>query len=262
MAHTPVSCMHHISLHVPGRTALVATVGVLLAFGAACSEDATQGALGDAGTHGDAPNSEQVWLDLEGVVNARDMGGWATASGKHVRHGVLFRSGDLSGLSAKGCDSLAALGVQSVIDLRMPEEAAQAPDAACAHNGYHNVGLAKLLPPSEENYLKLLRESGTAFREIFRLLALEHALPALIHCVIGRDRASVVTALILLSLDVSREDIVTEFLRSNEVGITVEAAWIEAVLDEVERAGGAAAYLAEVGVTGLELEALRTGALE
>jgi hypothetical protein len=67
---------------------------------------------------------------------------------------------------------------------------------------------------------------------------------------------------VLLALGVSEADVVTEFLRSNDASTPVEAAWIEAVLDEVAAQGGIAAYLGARGVTAAELDALRAAALE
>jgi hypothetical protein len=220
------------------------------------------GDAGDAGLGGDGGATPGVWLDLDGVVNARDMGGFAAAGGTTVRWRVLMHGGDLSGLSAAGCAAWAALGVHTLVDLRMPTEAAAAPDVDCAQPGYHDVGLPKLLPPTEANYLQLLAGSGAAFAELFALLAAPDALPCYYHCVIGRDRASVVSALVLLALGVSEADVVTEFLRSNDVGTAVEAAWIEAVLDEVAAQGGIEAYLGSLGVTADQLDALRAAALE
>lgn len=220
------------------------------------------GDAGDAGLGSDGGATPGVWLDLDGVTNARDMGGYAAAEGTTVRWRMLLHAGDLSGLSAAGCTAWAALGVHTLVDVREASEAAAAPDAACAMQGYHNVALPKLLPPSEANYLQLLGGSGPAFAEIFALLAAPDALPFFHHCVIGRDRASVVSALILLSLGVAEQDVVAEFLRSNEVGTTVEAAWIQAVLDEVAGQGGIATYLGSLGVTAGQLDALRVAALE
>jgi len=233
-------------------------LGVLLLCG--CGGSA--GDANDAGVGGDGASSPGVWLELDGVTNARDLGGFAAADGKAVRWRVLMHGGDLSGLSAAGCEAWAALGVHTLVDVREAAEAAATPDAACATQGYHNVPLTKLLPPSEANYLQLLAGSGPAFAEIFALLAAPDALPFFHHCVIGRDRASVVSALILLALGVSEQDVVTEFLRSNDVGTTVEAAWIQAIIDEVAGQGGIESYLGSLGVTAAQLEALRAAALE
>jgi protein-tyrosine phosphatase len=236
-----------------GRLTIVAGAALLLACGTA--GDTEGGCLLDGATPG-------VWLDLDGVTNARDLGGFAAAGGKTVRWRMLMHGGDLSGLSTAGCETWAALGVHTLADLRDASEAAAAPDADCATPGYQNVPLEKLLPPGPDTYVQLLRDSGAAFAEMFVLLAAPDALPWYHHCVIGRDRASVVSALILLALGVSEEDVVTEFMRSNDVGTAVEAAWIQAVIDEVSGQGGIEPYLATRGVTTAQLDALRAAALE
>ena len=46
------------------------------------------------------------------------------------------------------------------------------------------------------------------------------------------------------------------------MGTTVEAAWIQAIIDEVAGQGGIESYLGSLGVTAAQLEALRAAALE
>src|SRR5690348_15840164 len=61
-------------------------------------------------------------LDVEGVINFRDMGGYHTANGKRVRTGLLYRSGALDGITEKGVAKLQELGIELICDLRSDEE--------------------------------------------------------------------------------------------------------------------------------------------
>ncbi|WP_055586221.1 tyrosine-protein phosphatase [Streptacidiphilus griseoplanus] len=75
----------------------------------------------EAGTVGeDTPEQAMVArsLGLEGALNARDLGGYRTGDGRSVRHGVALRSDALHRLSAGDLDTLSALGLRQVVDLR------------------------------------------------------------------------------------------------------------------------------------------------
>jgi protein-tyrosine phosphatase len=59
------------------------------------------------------------WIELDGAVNVRDIGGLATADGGTIRTGILLRSDNLQQLTAGDIDVLVSqIGVRHVIDLR------------------------------------------------------------------------------------------------------------------------------------------------
>ncbi|SDI81644.1 Protein tyrosine/serine phosphatase [Frankineae bacterium MT45] len=63
------------------------------------------------------------WIDLDGAVNVRDVGGMTTADGRQVRSGRLIRSDNLQDLSPKDLRLLVdELGVRAVSDLRTGHE--------------------------------------------------------------------------------------------------------------------------------------------
>ena len=61
------------------------------------------------------------------LLNARDLGGYPTADGAVTRRRSLLRADDLAQLSPEGLEALANFGVETVLDLRWPEEIAAAP---------------------------------------------------------------------------------------------------------------------------------------
>src|SRR5690606_20775089 len=73
---------------------------------------------------------------IDGVVNLRDLGGVATAHGRTVRRGLVFRSGHLGELVATVDGEAAALdhaafertGIREVFDLRTQAEVVRSPD--------------------------------------------------------------------------------------------------------------------------------------
>ncbi len=66
------------------------------------------------------------WIDLEGVVNMRDVGGMPTVDGSVIAEGRLIRSDNLQELSDASVFRLAnELGVTDIVDLRTHVEVAQ-----------------------------------------------------------------------------------------------------------------------------------------
>ena len=59
---------------------------------------------------------------MSGVCNFRDIGGYPTSPSSWIRCNFIFRSGDLSGLTADGKTKLQALGINKIFDLRRVEE--------------------------------------------------------------------------------------------------------------------------------------------
>lgn len=61
----------------------------------------------------------------------------------------------------------------------------------------------------------------------------------LFHCTYGRDRSGVVAALLLRALGVSRADVMADYSRTAANGLGGTPPSLEAVLDELDRTGGA-----------------------
>ncbi len=196
---------------------------------------------------------------IEEVVNARDIGGQALAQSRRVACGQILRGGDLCRLSAAGCSEFTALGIKTVIDLRAAQTQQASPAASCVTDRTAAVSgaLPKLLPDTPDNYLALMQEKD-AIAAVFAALGDPQNYPVYIHCVIGRDRASFIPALVLLTLGADRQTVIDEFNLSGAAGITVKEPCITAILDEVEHQGGIEAFLESCGVTSTQLENLRT----
>ena len=63
-----------------------------------------------------------TWIELEGAVNARDLGGLPTVDGRTTRAGVLMRSDNLQDLTPHDVGVLQQHGVRTVLDLRTTAE--------------------------------------------------------------------------------------------------------------------------------------------
>jgi hypothetical protein len=67
---------------------------------------------------------DQRWIDLDGADNMRDLGGLEVTGGGRTRFDRLLRSGTLQDLTADDVSYLVKdMGVHTVLDLRLPDEA-------------------------------------------------------------------------------------------------------------------------------------------
>ncbi len=180
------------------------------------------------------PRSVDADLHLEGVPNARDLGGYQTADGRRVRRGMIYRSGDLRHATDRDLERLQALDVRLVLDLRHDQEAGEAPDRLPAGAAYARLPLASLPHPLRQvhalvvnlrhledlklqMYFDLVLQTGAPrLGLLLRQLAEDdRALPVLIHCTAGKDRTGVACALILAVLGVPDEAVFADYSLSN-----------------------------------------------
>jgi protein-tyrosine phosphatase len=234
-------------------------------------------------------------IELQGALNFRDLGGYAARGGTTAR-GKLYRSDALSHLTAHDTAALLDLGLSTVVDLRHDRELVDSPGVFAVHDSvryYHQpVGVedASGVPPHERLQtldfaalnIAMARESGATFAFVFRLLANEAAYPLVFHCAGGRDRTGIVAALILSAAGVSREDIVADYLASNDhlvplmarmrddyvsrdidpepilANLHLRESYLAALLDMVaDEFGGIDGYLESIGISAPELVSFR-----
>lgn len=172
------------------------------------------------------------WLELDGLVNARDLGGLPTADGGTTRNGVVLRADNLQDLSDKDVRRLVdELGVRTVVDLRTPDEVTREGPGPLIGAGLRHVNL-DLIPgwgteraiPHEQrehgdlshHYINYLDEAPDNVVAALRVLADPAAGTAVVHCAAGKDRTGVVCALALLMAGVSRDEVVADYALSGE----------------------------------------------
>jgi protein-tyrosine phosphatase len=160
-------------------------------------------------------------IALPGTFNVRDLGGYPTQSGGTIRDGRLFRGDSLHRLDDVGREMLRQLGVRTVFDLRRASERDAYPSAV---SGIRIVEVPIVeaesiaAMPSEDwqlldIYLELLHNRGAAISGIAAQLT-DDTLPALVHCMAGKDRTGVLVAVLLSALEVPDEYIVADFAAS------------------------------------------------
>ncbi|MBI1350337.1 MAG: protein-tyrosine-phosphatase [Actinomycetales bacterium] len=167
-------------------------------------------------------------VDLGGIYNVRDLGGFPGTDGRRVRRGMLFRSSSLHRLG--DADAWREFGARCVVDLRYDRErdAFPLPDfitndthAPLLPNHWRSDAEAKKGKP--ETFLSgvfqdMLELGGPSVREILHALADADSYPAVFFCMAGKDRTGVLAAILLSLLGVSEADIVADFeLSGSEV---------------------------------------------
>jgi protein-tyrosine phosphatase len=159
---------------------------------------------------------------LDGASNFRDLGGYSTVDERVVRMGRLFRSGALHALTDADLERLRALGVRVAVDLRPPEEQLAEPTNAPFLRIVHvplmrgeRTGDPSALANGDgylrDRYAEIVLDRASEIGTIFRSLALEDGLPAVIHCAAGKDRTGVVSAIILLALGVDEPTVLDDY---------------------------------------------------
>lgn len=174
-------------------------------------------------------------VDLGGVYNVRDLGGYPGADGRRVRSGVLFRASSLHRLTDE--EAWREFGAVSVIDLRYQTEVDAFPLPSFIEDAMHVPVLPETWRSGREHarrdgdaaehlawvYEVMLELGQDTVRSILEQLAEPDALPAVFFCMAGKDRTGFVAAVLLSLLGVSDDDIADDFaLSGDEVVALVE----------------------------------------
>jgi len=172
-------------------------------------------------------------VKLQGAINFRDIGGYATKDGHHVQWGRIYRSAALNRLTDADLDTLQKRSIAWVGDFRGPYEVKIAPDKIPAGAtrvslpaGSENIG--------DSNYMKTFIQQMKAgdsslisfysvttpfkarYKPLFdELLALPKDSAVVYHCTAGKDRTGIATALVLYVLGVDEQTIQADYLASN-----------------------------------------------
>jgi protein-tyrosine phosphatase len=237
-------------------------------------------------------------IALDGAVNFRDLGGYATNDGRRTRWRVLFRADGLGDLSLTDFSILRELGIRTVVDLRSGHEVEQSRFDVEAHPvDFHHFPFIDQLPNAEQwdrrpgllgaQYKEMLDDAAPQIIGALEVLAAPDAHPAVFHCTAGKDRTGLLSALVLSLLGVPEETVVADYALSGEAMERLRAKLILkypdgkdviADIDEVfsanpanmvelfaylrERYGSVAEYAVTIGVPDAVLARLREELLE
>lgn len=193
----------------------------------------------------------QQYLPVDGIVNARDLGGYPAADGKTVRHGLLLRSASLAEAKAKDLSYLSGIPVSTVVDFRMDFELRGKEDKMIPGARYVRLPVnSSGIDVADEDAKELSRHKSFDIRKFIMIAAFNkraqkiahemypimvmdedcqkqfaaflqmvvHADSAILfHCTQGKDRAGLASAFILSALGVDRETIIKDFDATNAI---------------------------------------------
>uniref|UniRef100_UPI0035CA9F3E tyrosine-protein phosphatase n=1 Tax=uncultured Sphingomonas sp. TaxID=158754 RepID=UPI0035CA9F3E len=173
-------------------------------------------------------------IPLQGGRNFRDLGGYRTADGRHVKWNSLFRSGSMHGLTDADYESLERRGIRVVCDFRDMHERASEPvrwpvanaprllsdDYVLDQRGFLPAGEMKTWTEASAraammaSYPRMLRQFHDQYRRMFAELLAGHA-PLAFNCSAGKDRTGIAAALLLTALGVPRQSVIHDYLLTN-----------------------------------------------
>jgi len=168
----------------------------------------------------------QRWIELAGADNTRDLGGLAVAGGGRTRFGRLLRAGTLQDLTVSDVTYLTEdLGVGTVVDLRLADEAAREGSAlsgipsvryfslplSAAGNVRSDIVADRAEMDIVGHYIALLEGSAANIVTAARIFADDMSGPTVFHCAAGKDRTGVLAAVVLDAVGVGREAIIADY---------------------------------------------------
>lgn len=183
-----------------------------------------------------------MWVDLDGAVNVRDLGGLPAGDGRQVAAGRLLRGDDMNDLSAADVDLLVIqIGLTTVIDLRSPAEVRDrgpgpliraGPVRNVNHSLLPELGIAAEVTdamaaridralarcPGDVRcglYLGYLEERPAQVVAAMRDIARADG-AVLVHCAAGKDRTGVIVALALSVAGVRRDAVIADYAATAE----------------------------------------------
>ena len=167
-------------------------------------------------------------LDVEGVENFRDCGGWKVEGGR-IKQGLLYRSaefnGNEKGVSApteKGLKVLRdELGIKADLDVRR---------TLAANNNDEVIGITSSPLGEDIDYVSLpmvfggsniysKSENKASIKAFFEYLADETHYPAVFHCVRGTDRTGALAYVIGALCGMNEDQLIQDYLFSNFANI-------------------------------------------
>ncbi len=184
------------------------------------------------------------WIELDGIVNMRDLGGLPTRDGGHTASGRLIRSDNLQDLTEADVLHLVEdLGVTDVVDLRTETELhleGPGPLRRVQALTHHHHSLIEERTPDEsaeavgakalpwrgddpvrdasfwaEHYLGYLSARPDSVSAALHVVADAEG-AAVVHCAAGKDRTGTVVAMALDVAGVPHEEIVADYVLTGE----------------------------------------------
>ena len=178
-------------------------------------------------------------IDFESISNVRDLGGIASGDDRTIRHGLFYRGGALNKATQTDAEKLLSLGITCAIDLRTGWEHREKPSIEIPGIEYIHipffdqdmVGIEYIKPLANTRMIghDFACDPNDFYRAMINPLTVGQMKKALhvvfdraqaglstyVHCSGGKDRAGVLSMLILAILGANRADILEDYLLTN-----------------------------------------------
>jgi protein-tyrosine phosphatase len=191
-------------------------------------------------------------LSWEACANVRDLGGFETEDGGRTRHGAIVRADTTARLSGAGWAALVEHGIRRIVDLQFVDERGADPPSELDLDVVHVSLLGErdseywervqeqlaALPPVEYlawSYVDFLEHFRDNFTAALRAVADAPEGGVVVHCLGGKDRTGLVCALLLRNAGVSEEDVVADYVLSEENLAEAHGEWVARAPTEEER---------------------------
>lgn len=188
-------------------------------------------------------------LELKGAKNTRDFFGLPTKDGRTINTKAFVRTCTLDKLNKKDRAKLfGEYGIKTIIDLRDVYETEEKPDIKVDGVEYINIpiftettvgvsfekkslSMLSEIPSYEIIYARMINEEGCRehLRSVFDIIANSDS-PVVWHCSEGKDRCGIVSALWLSILGVPYDEIMKDYLLTNDVPSKNKARYYKLVL--------------------------------
>ena len=175
-------------------------------------------------------------IDFDAIENFRDCGGYATACGRGLKAGRVYRSGHHAHATEADVARLQALGLAAIVDLRQPDERAREPsrrwggfdalviesDLLATTNWVAELEVSPLTaealvadtmrhyrmnvfePRLIDLFSRFLHSVGTAEGAV------------VVHCAAGKDRTGLACAFLHHIAGVHHDDMIADYLLTND----------------------------------------------
>ncbi|MDH6237111.1 tyrosine-protein phosphatase [Cryobacterium sp. CG_9.6] len=170
-------------------------------------------------------------LNVDGLVNARDLGGLRRQNGSLTPRGVFFRAENVDWATSLGWKQMFDAGIRTVVDLRQPAERDRDTGRRPSWLETIHVDLDGL---ENVEFWKDYWDNGLVGTALYFLphltsmpertgAALSAAVNAprggvLFHCMAGRDRTGMIALLLLLAVGTDPDEIVDDYLETVRLG--------------------------------------------
>ncbi|MBH0123576.1 tyrosine-protein phosphatase [Rhodococcus sp. CX] len=167
---------------------------------------------------------------VPGLVNLRDIGGLALSGGGVTASGVLYR-GDAPYPGDNAVPDLESWPPASIVDLRGARERARFaydwPAASVVHHVPMHDGAAPDAAPTDlaAVFVRMLNCGEVWAGTLVRIVSRSRG-ATLVHCTAGKDRTGVAVAVLLLAAGVEPDEVVEDFIRSEDALDDLYRRWI------------------------------------